>query len=111
MKHDYLRTKVHKALYEADNQDQRDQRKLCLAKIYLNRHKSFLDEVWVDLYKDWLVLGGEELALSDLRTYAVFNYRNSEGQRNCSEGYATKKQWISEEFKSYRKQKAGVYSC
>ena len=111
MKNDYLRTKVHKAVYEADNQEQRDQRKQCLAKIYLNRHKSFQDAIWVDLYRDWLVSGGEELALSDLRTYAVFNYRNSEGQRSSTEGYATKKQWISEEFDSYRRKKAGVYPC
>lgn len=90
MNSDYMVNKVHKAVYEAENQEQRDKRKSTLASVYLNRHKSFKDPIWVDLYKDWLTCGGEKLGLEKLKTYAVYHFRGIGGSRDIRGGYSTK---------------------
>ena len=90
MNGDYLKNKVHKAIYEADSYEESQARKQVLAKAYLNRHKPFTEEIWVDLYKDWILSGGEKFGLKQLRTYAAYNYRPLERRKNIKGGYANK---------------------
>ena len=110
MQTEYLRTRVHKAIYEADNQEQRDSRKQCLAEVFLNRHKSYSDPIWVDLYKKWLLAGGEKIELQQLKTYAAFNYKNMQGRRSSENVYETKSS-IRDELNEYRFRLTGVKPC
>ena len=50
-----------------------------LAKIYLNRKKSYEDPIWVELYKDWILctdksLQGEGYELGKLKTKAAYYF-------------------------------------
>ena len=50
-----------------------------LAKIYLNRKKSFTDPIWIDIYAEWLrctdeTLQGEGYDLPKLKAKAAYYY-------------------------------------
>lgn len=65
---------------------EKEQREV-LAKIYLNRKKSFDNPIWVDIYKDWLLctdksLQGEGYDLPKLKTKAVYYFERLSKKEN-----------------------------
>lgn len=53
--------------------------KTVLAKIYLNRKKSYQDPIWIEIYKDWLLntdesLQGSGYELTKLKAKACYYF-------------------------------------
>ena len=77
MKYDYFINKVANAVYSTPDTDQIEKRRQVLGKVYLGKAEPWTNEIWPELYKDWLMAGGEECGLERLRTYAVFYFREN----------------------------------
>jgi len=82
--------------------------KKILAKVYLIRSKSFKDDEWVDLYKDWLIetdrkFHDKDTGLKDMVTMSVYYWEKYNSRRQMFkkniEGFSSLKEYALHEIR------------